>query len=316
MTRARILGLLLLYGSCFESSLAWAQADTLPVSLGRYRIPYANATTVRASNDHTSHPTTLNRIDLVGQDGAPYTIVAAARGWLRLIEDDNTLWCPAATGGNPNPCGILPSTQCCERNDNSCNANCRNNFVWIEHTNGEWTKYSHMNTGSVAANGHQLNDFVQAGEALGIQGRIGFASGPHLHFEAARPHDGIDSFDSAGFLVGDGDGSSTDYNRQNRIAAFCNGGVSPIWVANEQRVAANCPGACIGAQAPADVIGDGEVIHRQAGTITPSPAHRVLAGGGEALFASTRITLGPGFRAHPESYFSAGIGPCNSPGGD
>ncbi len=313
MTRVAVIGLLI--WSLAESSVVWAQADTLPVSLGRYRLPYANATEVRAINDHTNHPSALNRIDLGGLGGGPYVIVAAAPGWLRIIEDDNTLWCPAATGINPDPCGALPPTQCCERSDISCNSGCRNNYVWIEHPNGEWTKYSHMNTGSVAANGHQLNDFVASGEALGIQGRIGFAGGPHLHFEVARPHDGIASFASDGFLVGDGDPSSSDYNRQNRIAAYCNGG-APIWSDGEDRVAANCPAACISAQAPSDVIGAGTVVHRQANTITPSAAHRVLSGGGEGLFAATRITLGPGFRANQESYFSAAIGPCNSPGGD
>ena len=318
MTRTISVGIALLIWCLLETSVVWAQAGTLPVSKGRYRIPYANNTQVRANNDHTNHPASLNRIDVGGRGGGPYTIVAAAPGWLRLIEDDNTLWCPSVSAGNPTPCGNLPLSVCCPRSNLNppCEANCRNNFVWIEHTNGEWTKYSHMNTGSVAANGHQLNDFVQSGAALGIEGQIGLASGPHLHFEVARPNDGIGSFSASGFLVDDGDPSTTDYDRQNRIAAYCTGPGSPIWLDGEDRIAANCPNACIASQAPADVIGAGEVIHRQANLIAPTAAHRVQGGGGEALFAATRITLIPGFRASAQAYFSAAIGPCNSPGGD
>ncbi|MDZ4813222.1 MAG: M23 family metallopeptidase [Pseudomonadota bacterium] len=309
-----ILGIALATWCVFESAALWAQAGTLPVSKGRYRLPYANGTEVRASNDHTNHPSLLNQIDMSGTGGAPYTIVAAADGWLRIIEDDNTLWCPGATGGNPTPCGVLPLNVCCERSNVACNSGCRNNFVWIEHTNGEWSKYSHMVTGSVAANGHQLNDFVQSGAALGTEGRVGFASGPHLHFNIARLNAGIDSINSAGFLVDDGDPTTSDYNRQHRIPAFCTG--APIWLGGDTGTAAACGNFCLPSLDPNDTVSAGEVFHRQAGTITPGAAHRVLNGGGEALFAQTRITLGPGFSAAEQSYFSAATGPCNSPGGD
>lgn len=290
-----------------------APAGSLPVSKGRYRLPYANGTTVRASNDHTTHPSALNRIDMSGRNAANYAVVAAADGWLRLIEDDNTLWCPNADPGDPDPCA--GQANCCERDDASCNSGCRNNFVWIEHPNGEWTKYSHMRTGTVTANGHSLNDFVQSGEVLGTEGKVGFAGGDHLHFEVAVPNAGINSFSGDGFLVGDDDPTTTDYNRQNRIPAFCIGPNGPIWMGGDQFVAANCSAVCIANSAPSDVVSAGEVTHRQANLIAPTAAHRVASGGGEALSAITRITLQPGFRVDDNGYFSATIAPCNSPGG-
>jgi murein DD-endopeptidase MepM/ murein hydrolase activator NlpD len=298
-------------GLLFADAVA-AQAGSLPVSKGRYRLPYANGTTVRANNDHTNHPAALNRIDLGGRNGSNYVIVAAADGWLRIIEDDNTLWCPNADPGDPDPCEGVAN--CCERDDVSCNADCKNNFVWIEHPNGEWTKYSHMRTGSVADNGHMQDDFVQAGEALGIEGRVGLAGGNHLHFEVAVPNDGLNSFTDDGFLVGDGDPTTNDYNRQNRVPAFCVGPDGPIWTDGDQFVSANCSNACVANSAPSDVIGAGEAVHRQATLIAPTAAHRIATGGGEALSAITRITLQPGFRVDENGYFSATIAPCNSPG--
>ena len=290
-----------------------AQAGSLPVSKGRYRLPYANGITMRANNDHTNHPASLNRIDLGGRNGANYAVVAVADGWLRIIEDDNTLWCPNAAPGDPDPCA--GQTNCCERDDATCNANCRNNFVWIEHPNGEWTKYSHMRTGTVTANGHALNEFVQSGEVLGTEGKVGFAGGDHLHFEVAVPNAGIDSFTGSGFLVDDGDPTTDDYDRQNRIPAFCIGPSGPIWTSGDEFVAANCSAACVANSSLGDVIDAGEVVHRQANLIAPTAAHRVATGGGEALSAITRITLQPGFRVDDNGYFSATIAPCNSPGG-
>lgn len=328
MIAARLLGLLL--APCIglpalvvaPPAQAQVTAATLPVTKGRYRLPYANGTEVRANNDHRNHPAARNRMDLGGRGGGPYTIVAAADGWLRLIEDDNTLWCPGATDSNPDPCG--GAANCCESGDTSCNANCRNNFVWIEHTNGEWSKYSHMRTGSVAANNHQVDDFVQAGEPLGIEGQVGFASGPHLHFEVAVPIDGVDSIGDSGFLGGDADPATgdfpdtddnpNDYNRQNRVIAFCTGGSSGIWLAGTQVAAADCAQSCVGVLSPNAVAVAGSVTHGQANLVTPGAGFRIDAGGSRGVRAQTRVTLAPGFRVAGDGFFVASIGACDSPG--
>ncbi|GMU20668.1 MAG: hypothetical protein AMXMBFR13_07650 [Phycisphaerae bacterium] len=208
----------------------------LPVSKGVYRLPYADGTDVRFSNDHTNHPTTRNRVDMTGQGGGPFTVVAAAAGWIRVIVENNDTSCPNAqqaqcpddpTGtGTTNDCNgdgtttlaennqaqniacggfAGTSTWCCERdfegNGGTCPGtgtcqNIANNFVWMEHPNGEWTKYTHMQRGSVGPGpdnngnpgaGRFVGEFVAAGTPLGLEGDVGIASGPHLHFEVAVP---------------------------------------------------------------------------------------------------------------------------------
>lgn len=314
MSARALCGVLVALMAFAAADVASAQADTLPVSKGRYRLPYQNGTKVRANNDHTSHPSSLNRIDMGGTGGGPYNIVAAADGWIRIIEDDNTLWCPGPTPSNPTPCAGFSQSVCCATDNAACNANCRNNYVWMQHANGEWTKYTHFPNNSVTGRGHQVGDFIQGGTVLGQQGQIGFASGPHLHFEVAVPHDGIDSISDDGFLVGDGDAASDDYNRQNRIPAFCIGGTNGIWTAGNTGVAANCPASCDASSAPGIVLGAGTVRQLQAGTITSGPNHVVQTGAGESLQAQTRVTLGPGFRVQQNGYFSAGIAACDAPG--
>jgi len=301
---------------------AQVTAATLPVTKGRYRIPYATGTDVRANNDHRNHPAARNRMDLGGRNGGPYTIAAAGDGWLRIIEDDNTLWCPNVDPGDPNPCAGVAN--CCEADNASCNSNCRNNYVWIEHPNGEWSKYSHMVTGSVANNGHQVGEFVQAGAALGTEGRIGFASGPHLHFEIAIPDNGIDSISSSGFLVNDADPGTgsfpdeddnpNDYNRQNRVIAFCTGGSAGIWLSGTQATAAACAQTCSAVLSPNAIAVAGSVTHGQANLITPTAIFRVNTGAGRAVQAQTRVTLQPGFVVQENGFFAASIGACNSPG--
>jgi hypothetical protein len=41
----------------------------------------------------------------------------------------------------------------------------------------------------------------------------------------------------------------------------------------------------------------------------------VRANGGTAVRAGDRVTLSPGFHAEADSYFSASIGGCDTPGG-
>ena len=41
----------------------------------------------------------------------------------------------------------------------------------------------------------------------------------------------------------------------------------------------------------------------------------IEANAGAAMRAGTQIILSPGFHAEQDSYFSASIGPCDSPGG-
>jgi hypothetical protein len=56
-------------------------------SAGIYRIPFEDGTAVTANNDHHTHPSVPNRVDLGGGDAN--VIVAAASGIIRGIVDHN-----------------------------------------------------------------------------------------------------------------------------------------------------------------------------------------------------------------------------------
>jgi murein DD-endopeptidase MepM/ murein hydrolase activator NlpD len=168
---------------------------------GIYRIPYADGTSVTASNDHHTHPNALNRVDLGGGDDN--TLVAAASGIIRGIVDhhgdSNDLGDGLAADGVTFQDDSLEHSCHDEEDENgdaipdsTVKGRCQhhNNYVWIEHANGEWTKYTHMATGSVTREaplgfGWQVGDVILVGEALGRQSDIGSASGSHLHFEVA-----------------------------------------------------------------------------------------------------------------------------------
>ena len=107
---------------------------------------------------------------------------------------------------------------------------CHNNYVWIEHPNGEWTKYSHMERGSSRGRAKlAIEDRVQAGAYLGDEGEVGCATRSHLHFEVAVPRDRSDPIiPTGGFIKG-----------ENRIPRICD---IPGQVARKgnQYVAAPC----------------------------------------------------------------------------
>ena len=194
----RFLGILLIAGATV--SLA-ASHGSFTTSAAIYRIPYANGTIVSANNDHHSHPNAVNRVDLGGGDGS--TVVAAASGIIRGISDRH---------GNSNGFGdglaadlVTPQDDNLEHScsdakdenddpipDSTVKGLCQhhNNYVWIEHPNGEWTKYTHFATGSVTmappfGHGWSVGDTILVGQAIGFQSDIGSAGGSHLHFEVA-----------------------------------------------------------------------------------------------------------------------------------
>ena len=172
--------------SCTGANVS-VQSDNL--STGVYRIPYEDKTQVVIRQDHTTHKPP-NRLDLVGlgSNGQPHRLVAAASGVVRYIVDEFTI-----------------------RQDRNA-PQCNNNYVWIEHPNGEWTKYSHMQQNSVRRSAQlKVGDTVQAGTYLGDEGEVGCATGRHLHFEVAVPRDPADPIvPTGGFIKG-----------QNRIPRIC-----------------------------------------------------------------------------------------------
>lgn len=114
--------------------------------------------------------------------GLDHGVVAAADGVIERIEDSNTEDCPP---------GVT----------DDCND--RNNYVWIRHTNGEWSKYSHMATDTVRLFANLAEgQAVQAGRLIGIESDVGAAQGQHVHFEVGVPYNPSDPIDGGGYLKG------------------------------------------------------------------------------------------------------------------
>lgn len=183
---AAALALGIWYNPAVASHVGWQ------LSAGIYRIPYPDGTNVTVSNDHHTH-SPVDRIDMVAGTGTP--IVAAASGVIRYIVDFNGNFPGSGDGvdinGNPQDDSLEHSCQDgtpAVRNSvvvGFCTD--YNNYVWIEHPNGEWSKYTHMGTGTVTALGWSVGDPVQAGDVIGLEGDVGRAQGPHLHTEIGLP---------------------------------------------------------------------------------------------------------------------------------
>lgn len=176
-------------------------------SFGIYRIPYADGSAVTVTRDAHTH-TPENRIDMAGNE-AGFFIVAAASGTIRAIVDHNGN-SPGAGDGLGSD-GVTAQDDAlehsCQDSDTvvgSCSS--YNNYVWIEHPSGEWTKYTHFGTGTVTAREWAVGDWIEAGDTLGIEGDVGAASGRHLHHEVGLPSDPDDltPFSTlGGFMVPD-----------------------------------------------------------------------------------------------------------------
>ncbi len=148
-----------------------------PLSDGVYRLPYADGATVEIFDDFTSHRP-IGRIDLFAVAGdRPYRVVAAAAGRIMAIQDSHG-----------------------EQQSGRAASECRNNYVWIAHPNGEWTVYSHLAQGSVTGKARRsVGDQVAAGAYLGDEAAVGCAMLDHVHFEVAVPRQG-EPIDPGGFL--------------------------------------------------------------------------------------------------------------------
>jgi hypothetical protein len=270
-------------------SLAAMAQPQFEMSRNIYRVPYLSGTDVHLTNDHFTH-SPVGRYDMSGNGNGSscsvnYPVVAAAAGYVRRIVDNHDVHGP------------------------SCTENCSdyNNYLWIEHANGEWTKYSHMKKSSSSVNaGLVVGEFVNAGQLLGYECEIGAASGPHLHFEVRHPNNPNNIVISTlGGFMSDAD---------HRIPVIC-GQTKNYWEAGDDITSAAC-GACNMAVSffiSNATYGTNKVYARLiGGTITTSANVTFSSTSSTMLQSSTGITFGPGLLITQGAYFNAGIGACTT----
>jgi len=265
-----------------NNSIYYANPCAAPgFSRGFYRIPYVDGTSVTMSRDHLTHGPVPTRLDMVGAVASRTNrIVAAADGIIMAIVDNNTTSCPTCTSAN--------------------------NYVWIAHANGEWTKYTHFATGSVsnappAGAGLTNGQPVTAGTFLGLEDQIGAASGIHLHFEVAVPTNSVTPFQASGGFI----------NGYNLIPLFCDI-PGNIWWDGDTYTAGPCiPGGCtptVNLTGKTERSTDAFVA---SDTIDSNNATYILDDyASVTLRAGNRIVLRPGFVAKRNSRLHAGIQPC------
>ncbi len=254
-----------------------------------YRVPYLGATDIHVTNNHINH-NPPGRYDMSGQGNGSscsinYIIVAAAEGVIRRIVDNNDTRPP------------------------DCDPDCAdfNNYVWIEHANGEWSKYSHMKKNSTRVDaGLQVGDQVCAGTFLGYECDVGQASGPHLHFEVRRPNDPANvQISTAGGFMSDA----------AHVIPVINSLSSHYFVADTDITSSGstaCTSANVTIGLPYTIGNDGVRIYMATGQILNTANVPVVYGNGSngMFHAGNSVTLSPGFQAAPGSYFHARTGTC------
>lgn len=255
-----------------SESCGFTYCGPYELSDGIYRVPYLDGTTVFVNNDHFKHCPRAS-YDMNGINGAEYFIVAAADGWIRTIVDNNT--------------------EACE------DCSCPNNYLWIEHPNGEWSKYTHMETSSPTNLGHFAGEWVTAGTVLGEEGTVGCSSGNHLHFEVARP-------------VAPETVITGQWGYENVIPVIC-GIQGNIFEADGVYVAGDCPSACGEFLIPFPQtfeVGDFEVVLND-DEIENSADVTFESWSAALLQAGNEIVLKDGFWIQENADFTARIGDCD-----
>lgn len=288
-----LLTCLFFYVGIFKGS----SQPTFELSRNVYRLPYDNGTVMIVGRDHFTHTSpdvdVTGRYDLNGtlQTGncSSYRIVSAAAGIVRRVVDNHNTTCASCSDDN--------------------------NYVWIEHANGEWTKYTHMKqySASVTA-GIAEGDTVCAGTFLGYECQIGAASGRHLHFEVRHPNDPNNVVISVngGFMA-----------RQDaaHFVPVINT-ISKHYMEDGDTWLASSSTTCTSTNITvpiSTIVNNAFKIHMASSTIITNSNSVIFQNGANGVFhAGTSVTFTPGFNAQPGSYFHAKIGGCSTtafPGG-
>ena len=244
------------------------------LSDGLYRIPYSNGTIISVITDVWNH-SPKGCMDMSAQNCSDCGIVAAAGGWIRAIRDFNNTSC----GGD----------NCCPQ---------FNNFIILEHPNGEWSSYIHLKQGSITALGHERDDWVDVGTLLGYEGSVGCSTGQHLHLEVSRPFDRTSAWDNYDGVL----------RRHGELLnpVICSSG-NGMFIDGQSYTAGNCSFDCPATLTPAGSITNS--VQRADNSINSTAT---FPSNGTGMYrAGTQVVLSPGFTATQGSMFTAQIKTCN-----
>ena len=126
------------------------------ITRNRYNVPIPKSSLQKI--DRTSSPAHVfslrNSIDFIAPQNTP--VLAAADGIVTFVKDDSNI-------GGPHP-SYWEST----------------NFITIEHSNGEYSRYDHLEYHSAKV---RVGQKVSAGQEIAKIGMTGYTYIPHLHFQ-------------------------------------------------------------------------------------------------------------------------------------
>jgi murein DD-endopeptidase MepM/ murein hydrolase activator NlpD len=270
---------------------------TFELSRNIYRLPYDNSTQMLVGRDHFTHTSpngdVTGRYDLNGTlQGAGcsiYRIVAAASGIVRRVVDNHNTTCETCSDDN--------------------------NYVWIEHANGEWTKYTHMKqySASVTA-GIVQGDTICAGTFLGYECEIGAATGRHLHFEVRHPNN------PANVVISVLGGFMNRADAEHYVPVINT--ISKYYMEDGDTWITSSSTTCTSTNITvpnSTIVNNAFKIYMASSTIITNSNNVLFQNGANGVYhAGTSITFTPGFNAQPGSYFHAKIGGCATtafPGG-
>ena len=262
-------------------------AQYLPrFSEGLYRVPYEDAQQINVGSDVWTH-SPLGKYDM-WSSSADKLIVAAANGWIRGIQESFNV--------------------ACWSQDSAGNVTCcwdKNNYVIIEHPNGEFSGYTHVKFNSVSQQGISLNQWVSVGTPIGVEGNVGCSTGRHLHFEVSRPLDPNNAFQPVGGFL----------NNELLIPVICGIGINQSWfvaggVYSSSPCSDNCDETANFSQSL--FIEDETVIRANQLIQNTNNLDVTYAFGSVAQFRSgVEIILRPGFTVSEGAKFEALIKSCN-----
>jgi murein DD-endopeptidase MepM/ murein hydrolase activator NlpD len=124
------------------------------IAINKYNVPIPTSSLQKIDTSPAHVLSLRNAIDFIAPQNTP--VLAAADGIVTFVKDDSNF-------GGPYP-SYWNST----------------NFITIEHSNGEYSRYDHLEYHSAKV---RVGQKVNAGQEIAKIGMTGYTYIPHLHFQ-------------------------------------------------------------------------------------------------------------------------------------